>query len=211
MTPQQIADQKAYHRAALERLDALEKAQRPALTAGQVWRGPEWGSSIICAWDGTSGSVYNIERQSLVHYANGLADCFVFVGLARDVLRVVQPDAVEQVAPSLPFVLTEGFAIISSLEAGEGDEYSEDGKIWWKSGGGTCHPKIPAMYYWRRKVAPVQDEPTGAELVGKTCLVNDGGETWYGPYPITHWAQYPYTANGALWRNAKLYREGVTP
>ena len=162
MTPQQIADhrsiadQKAFHRAELERLDALEKAQRPALAAGQVWRSPEWGSSIICAWDGTSGSVYNIERQSLVHYANGLADCFVFVGLARDVLRVVPPDAVEQ-------------------------------------------------------VAPVQDEPTGAELVGKTCLVNDGGETWYGPYPITHWAQYPYTANGALWRNAKLYREGVTP
>lgn len=39
MTPQQIADQKsiadqkAFHRAELERLDALEKAQRPALAA----------------------------------------------------------------------------------------------------------------------------------------------------------------------------------
>lgn len=160
MTPQQIADQKAYHRAELERLDALEKAQRPALTAGQVWRSPEWGSSIICAWDGTSGSVYNIERQSLVHYANGLDDCFVFVGLARDVLRVVPPDAVEQ-------------------------------------------------------VAPVQDEPTGAELVGKKCWVRDGdSQSWRGPYKIIGFFPedvYPYVVDVCAWNYAKLYREGVTP
>ncbi len=164
MTPQQIADQKAYHRAELERLDALEKAQRPALAAGQVWRSPEWGVSIVCAWDGVSGSIYNIEMQSLVHYANGPSDCFVFLGLARDVLRVVQPDA-----------------------------------------GGAME-----------QVAPVQDEPTGAELVGRLCWVRDfGNKEWRGPHGIVHFAagsQWPYEGGTAgFWAHAKLYREGVTP
>mgnify|MGYP003491461355 CR=1 FL=1 len=149
MTPQQIADQKAYHRAELERLDALEKAQRPALAAGQVWRSPEWGSSIICAWDGTSGSVYNIERQSLVHYANGLADCFVFVGLARDVLRVVQPDAgvaMKQVAP------VQGEPT-GAPDPGEGyrilgmDEITEDDDEYWDFGWHKFHnPHRPGFH-----------------------------------------------------------------
>ena len=171
MTPQQIADhrsiadQKAFHRAELQRLDALEKAQRPALAAGQVWRSPEWGSSIICAWDGTSGSVYNIERQSLVHYANGLADCFVFVGLARDVLRVVQPDAVGQVAPvqDEPTGAAdpgEGYRLLAMDEMTEDDdEYWDDG---WRRFHRPCRPGLhqvagAASWYshiFRRKVTP---------------------------------------------------------
>jgi hypothetical protein len=170
MTPQQIADKKAYHRAELERLDALEKAQRPALAAGQVWRSPEWGVSIVCSWDGVSGSIYNIKRQSLVRYSSGLADCFVFLGLARDVLRVVPPDA--------------GVAM--------------------------------------KQVAPVQDEPTGAELVKRLCWVREEeGSPWIGPAVIDQWDKegrdglwymtMDKAVAGAWFIDAKLYREGVTP
>lgn len=170
MTPQQIADQIAELETKLSGLRDLQKAQRPALAAGQVWRSPEWGVSIVCAWDGVSGSIYNIERQSLVPYASGLADCFVFLGLARDVLRVVPPDA--------------GVAM--------------------------------------KQVAPVQDEPTGAELVKRLCWVREEeGSPWIGPAVIDQWDKegrdglwymtMDDAVAGAWFIDAKLYREGVTP
>jgi hypothetical protein len=225
MTPQQIADQKAFHRAELERLDALEKAQRPALATGQVWRGGKTmkgGATYLATVFPEGMTLVNLDdgcRYSSYRGFDGDDDSFVFVGLARDVLRVVQPDAVEQVAlpPLNPFPMPTGYEEISSLQAGEGDEYSNDGLVWWTSGGGQTHPKIPAMFHWRRKVAPVQAEPTGADLVGEKCWVrNDGAKVWAGPWTVTAFEhgdglRYYFEAGFSWWGEAKLYREGVTP
>ena len=93
MTPQQIAAQKAFHRAELERLDALEKAQRPALAAGQVWR---WGvRDYIATYHPDAKTIYlycitdnEANLWSRDGGFGGQDGLFTFVGLARDVLRV---------------------------------------------------------------------------------------------------------------------------
>ena len=134
MTPQQIADQKAFHRAELERLDALEKAQRPALAEGQVWTSPKYGTSIVCTCGpGGSKTIFSTTHQVLDVHISGLHESFEYVGLARDVLRVVPPDA-----------------------------------------GGAME-----------QVAPVQDEPTGADI-GKMCLFRRNRDSeWVGPAKLT--------------------------
>lgn len=177
MTPQQINDKIAHHRAEVARLEDLQKAARPALAAGQVWRSPE-GTAIIAEVVGKPDYLVSVRIDDWTAYLHEHASKrpilpqFEFVGLARDVLRVVQPDAVEQ-------------------------------------------------------VAPVQDEPTGAELVGKMCWVrvfnveslDDGA--WRGPVEIERfWGTgdgHDYRTDDSLgdhsgwYREAKLYREGVTP
>lgn len=178
MTPQQIADQrsiadqKAFHRAELERLDTLEKAQRPALAAGQVWRSPKFGLRLITTQLGCGKYSLDLMNADQMPYSGtSLDDCFEYVGLARDVLRVVQPDA-----------------------------------------GGAME-----------QVAPVQDEPTGAELVGQKCWVKRGPSMeydWVGPFVIHEYDEdggadlFFGTNDGEdfYWYEfAKLYREGVTP
>lgn len=166
MTPQQIADQKALLRAELERLDALEKAQRPALAAGQVWRHPELGISIVLRVKGGEAETFDTCDHDVDDEVAGFSIPWEYIGLARDVLRVVQPDAVEQ-------------------------------------------------------VAPVQDEPTGAELVGKRVSVMTApGDLWEGPFRVRLYDQhakngtryYVESTVSSWWvHDAKLYREGVTP
>lgn len=87
------AEQIAHHRAELERLEAEEKAARPALAAGQVWRSPNFGLRLITTQLG--GGKYSLDLLNADHMpysGTQLDDCFEFVGLARDVLRVVEPE-----------------------------------------------------------------------------------------------------------------------
>lgn len=79
----------AWHRSEADRIEAEEQARRPALAAGQVWKDPATGSEwIACVNDllvnPWSGVFWCGDRSSLE-----------YVGLARDVLRVVPPDSEE--------------------------------------------------------------------------------------------------------------------
>lgn len=99
MTP---AEQIAWHRSEADRIEAEERARRPALAAGQVWEREGKRVLIAQSWvrsdlfDALSMDTFITQGTSIA----GLPDGFAFVGLARDVLRVVPPEPpAPQVAP----------------------------------------------------------------------------------------------------------------
>ena len=64
----------------------------------------------------------------------------------------IEPD------PSIPW--GEGYEAILPSEATEGDEYLGASGMWWKSGGGGCHPTDPKRFAWRRRIpATTPTEP----------------------------------------------------
>lgn len=99
MTPPTLtgSDLAAWHRSEAARIEAEEKAKRPALAAGQVWRRIEDGAIYITfcnrnLLDGAWISV-SFDGHSFVAWSGGeVSKEWEYVGLARDVLRVVVPE-----------------------------------------------------------------------------------------------------------------------
>lgn len=103
MTP---AEQIAWHRSEADRIEAEERARRPALAQGQIWEWIGEGCTYITCATEAFGKVrlFNILDGNRLggdgEFEGIPPERFRFVGLARDVLRVVPPDPpAPQVAP----------------------------------------------------------------------------------------------------------------
>lgn len=112
MTP---AEQIAWHRREADRIEAEERARRPALAAGQVWRyalGPET-NRFWCVLFHVRGELLAVTDRGTVLYdfMFGVPPGFELVGsLARDKLRLVEPEK-----PAVPQDEPTGEALVGNL------------------------------------------------------------------------------------------------
>lgn len=141
MTP---AEQIAWHRSEADRIEAEERARRPALAAGQVWRHPEHGHSVV--EDPGISSHGGFTMWSLFgdipmcEGAVSLEPGWEYVGLARDVLRVVppapqvapEPTGAELVGKRCWLKESKGSPWIGPAVVDEYDAKGEDG-LWYRS------------------------------------------------------------------------------
>lgn len=206
--------------AEIARIEAEERARRPVLAAGQVWRirsddGDSWGYWTALP---VHGGICLFEVQSACGWAGargfgGDDDQFEYVGLARDVLRVVPPSAEDPEFVRAPRWVLECIRDNATnpgrtmTQLGLEEHLDACHRLACEALGDKVQPVPPAP-----QVAP---EPTGAELVGRRCWVRDRDESeWRGPFTIQDFDEgrpRKYNTGAVAWRYAKPYVEGVAP
>lgn len=194
-----------HDRAELAALEAEERARRPALAGGQVWGCGDHRYLVAHDWAGVDKLYFvSLHGFNVTVGLASLGEDWFFVGLARDVLRVVPPKWEEE-----RNLLLE----LESLYRGTSRESREMNAVLRKldaihNPSAVVPPEPPAP-----QVAP---EPTGAELVGRRCWVRDlDDDAWTGPVEVKRYDPlnegFPYATGYARWMFAKPYVEGVAP